>query len=491
MRYYPINLDVKNRSCLVVGGGGVGERKVRTLLDCGALVTVVTTQATEHLEKLASTGEIELKTRGYEQDDLQGRFLVIGATDNEALNEQISKDANERSLLCNIADRPQACNFVLPAIVRQGDLLIAISTSNKSPAVARRTRKILEKEFGPEYAVLLNLMGAIRQKMLAHGKSPEVHKQLFERPGGSHRRCGPPAPGCLGWRVPVEGPREGGQWRRRAHKDVTPSFSRGRSMSTLFIVTITFYIVSSLGYQGYVLFQKRFVYRVSSILLLVGFLCHTAAIAIQYFETGHVPVQSLPETISTFGWTVVGVFLILQIKFNLMILGALVAPLAAVSVIIALIIPGPPVELDPLFKGVWRTFHMGTLMVGIAAFAIAFLVGILYLIQENAIKDKKRGFFYRRLPSLKLLDSMGYSCLVAGFPMLTFGIITGVIYSQMVRGRFWSWNHKEILAGIAWLVYAVLLHERLTVGWRGRRAAIMTIIGFVILLVTFFLRFLG
>jgi precorrin-2 dehydrogenase/sirohydrochlorin ferrochelatase len=180
-RYYPINLDVRDRSCLVVGGGGVGERKVRTLLDCGALVTVVTTEATEYLEKLASAGDIELKMKGYEQDDLQDRFLVIGATDNEALNKQISKDANECGLLCNIADRPEACNFVLPAIVRQGDLLIAISTSNKSPAVARRTRKILQGEFGPEYAVLLNLMGAIRQKMLAQSKSPEVHKQLFER----------------------------------------------------------------------------------------------------------------------------------------------------------------------------------------------------------------------------------------------------------------------------------------------------------------------
>ena len=102
-------------------------------------------------------------------------------------------------------------------------------------------------------------------------------------------------------------------------------------MSLFFACTMACYIASSLGYQGYVLFQKRPVYRASSMLLLVGFLCHTAAIALQYSETGHVPVQSLPETLSTFGWTVVGVFLILQIKFNLMILGALVAPLAAVS----------------------------------------------------------------------------------------------------------------------------------------------------------------
>jgi precorrin-2 dehydrogenase/sirohydrochlorin ferrochelatase len=181
MRYYPINLDVLDRDCLVVGGGGVGERKVRTLLECGALVTVVTTDATSYLQTLASEGRIALKTKGYEPSDINGRFLVIGATDSEVVNEEISKDAAARGLLCNIADRPAACNFVLPAIVRQGDLLIAISTSNKSPAVARRIRQTLEKEFGPEYGVLLNLMGAIRQKLLSESKSPEVHKKTFEQ----------------------------------------------------------------------------------------------------------------------------------------------------------------------------------------------------------------------------------------------------------------------------------------------------------------------
>jgi len=262
-------------------------------------------------------------------------------------------------------------------------------------------------------------------------------------------------------------------------------------MRLLFVTTMVCYIASSLGYQGYLLFQKRPVFMVARILLRVGFLFHTGVIALQYFEGGHLPVQNLHEALSTFGWAVVGVFIILQIKFNLMVLGALVAPLATLVVVIASILPGPPVELDPLFRGLWRTFHIGTVILGNAAFAIAFLVGILYLIQEHAIKDKKRGFFFRRLPSLKLLDSMGYSCLIAGFPMLTFGLVTGAIYAQMVHGRFWSWDPKEIFAGITWLVYAALLHERLAVGWQGRRAAIMTIVGFVILLFTFFLRFLG
>ena len=181
MRYYPVNLDVKNRQCLVIGGGGVGERKVKTLLECGAKVTVVTTRATEHLQALASESRIQLKIRTYESADLAKKFLVIGATNNEEINEKISKDAAKLGLLCNIADRPAVCNFVLPAIVRQGDLMVAISTSNKSPAVARRIRQTLEKKFGPEYSALLNLMGAIRQKLLAEAKSPEAHKKMFEQ----------------------------------------------------------------------------------------------------------------------------------------------------------------------------------------------------------------------------------------------------------------------------------------------------------------------
>jgi precorrin-2 dehydrogenase/sirohydrochlorin ferrochelatase len=181
MRYYPVNLDIRNRGCLVVGGGAVGERKVRTLLECGADVVVITLLATEHLHGLASEGQIRLRLRGYQPSDLDGQFLVIGATGDEEVNRRISEDASGRGILCNIADRPKACTFVLPAIVSQGDLVIAISTSNKSPALAKRIRQALEKEFGPEYATLLNLMGAIRARLLAEAKRPERHKRIFER----------------------------------------------------------------------------------------------------------------------------------------------------------------------------------------------------------------------------------------------------------------------------------------------------------------------
>ena len=108
-------------------------------------------------------------------------LLVIGATDDEDLNHRISRDAAERSLLCNIADRPTVCNFILPAVIQRGDLVITVSTSGRSPAFAKKLRRDLEDRFGEEYAEFLNLMGAIRAKLLAEAHAPEAHKPLFEK----------------------------------------------------------------------------------------------------------------------------------------------------------------------------------------------------------------------------------------------------------------------------------------------------------------------
>lgn len=181
MKYYPVHLDIKNRNCLIVGGGAVGTRKVNTLLECGAHVTVVSPDPTSQLTRLASEGSITLKRRAYRSDDLSGMFLVIGATDVETLNRQISKDAERAHILCNIADRPEVCNFILPSIVRRGDLVITISTSGKSPALAKHLRQKMETQFGREYADFLLLMGAIRQKLLSPAHEPEAHKALFNQ----------------------------------------------------------------------------------------------------------------------------------------------------------------------------------------------------------------------------------------------------------------------------------------------------------------------
>jgi len=181
MRYYPIHLDIQNKNCLVVGGGGVGTRKVQTLLKCGANVTVVSPEISDRLQDLAESERLTLKPRPYRTEDIEGVFLVIGASDDETLNRRISSDAERRNTLCNIADRPEKCNFILPSIVRRDDLVITISTSGRSPALAKKLRKKLERRFGPEYGDFLKLMGAIRSKLLSQAHEPEVHKPLFEQ----------------------------------------------------------------------------------------------------------------------------------------------------------------------------------------------------------------------------------------------------------------------------------------------------------------------
>jgi precorrin-2 dehydrogenase/sirohydrochlorin ferrochelatase len=181
MKYYPVHLDIKNRNCLVVGGGAVGTRKVNTLLACGARVTVVSPDPAQQLKKMAAEGSITLKERAYRTVDLEDMFLVIGATDDEMLNRQISEEAEQIGILCNIADRPEACNFILPSVVQRGDLVITISTSGQSPALAKRLRRKLEAQFGEEYADFLLLMGAIRKKLLSQAHEPEAHKALFNQ----------------------------------------------------------------------------------------------------------------------------------------------------------------------------------------------------------------------------------------------------------------------------------------------------------------------
>jgi len=181
MTYFPIQLDIRGRRCLVVGGGGVGTRKAQSLLACGGAVTVVSPAVTEELQRLAARGDLALRMREYDGADLEGAFLVIGATDDETLNRRVSADAERRGILCNIADRPEKCNFILPAVVRRGDLVLTVSTSGRSPALAKKLRRSLQAQFGEEYAVLLDLMGAIRRRLLAEAHAPEEHKPVFER----------------------------------------------------------------------------------------------------------------------------------------------------------------------------------------------------------------------------------------------------------------------------------------------------------------------
>ncbi len=256
-------------------------------------------------------------------------------------------------------------------------------------------------------------------------------------------------------------------------------------MELLFTVTIILYLLSTAWYIAYLCLQKDRQSKAGYILLISGLAVHTSAIVYAMIRSGRFPAQNLHETLSLAAWAIVCTFMIFQHRYQLKILGVYVAPLAAIVMVAASNLPQDALVAKHILNNAWLVLHIGSVFIGEASLALACGVGCLYLLQEHAIKSKRHGFFYRRLPSLDLLDSAGYACIVAGFTLVTVGLITGVIYAKAIWGRFWGWDPKEIWSGITWLLYAALLHQRLTVGWRGRKSAIMAIIGFCVVLFTF------
>ena len=256
-------------------------------------------------------------------------------------------------------------------------------------------------------------------------------------------------------------------------------------MTHVLKIVILFYVLSTVAYIAYLFFQKDRLQKYGYWLLMVGFGIHSILIGYAFIRLGYVPAQNFHETLSIAGWALAGVFIGFQYKYNLKILGVCAAPLISMIMIMAAQFPKIAAAPQTSFKSLWVVLHVGAIFIGEAAFALACGAGVLYLLQENAIKSKKHGFFFKRLPSLDLIDATSYGCLVVGFTLLTFGLISGFVYAKLAWGRFWGWDSKEVFSGITWMLYAALLHGRLVVGWRGRRAAIMAIIGFAVLIFTF------
>jgi precorrin-2 dehydrogenase/sirohydrochlorin ferrochelatase len=179
MAYYPINVDLKDRLCIVVGGGKVAERKVQGLLICDAKIAVISPHVTDNLAVLADETKIIWYEKDFQQGDLKEAFLVIAATDDESVQEQVFEEAERLHLLINVADVPKRCNFILPATVRRGDLAVSISTGGKSPALAKQLRMELEKRFGPEYKILINILGKLREEILSVGRPQKENELLF------------------------------------------------------------------------------------------------------------------------------------------------------------------------------------------------------------------------------------------------------------------------------------------------------------------------
>jgi len=225
--------------------------------------------------------------------------------------------------------------------------------------------------------------------------------------------------------------------------------------------------------------------RIGRGFLAGGLALHSLAILWRIFESGRTPLTNLHEALSFFAWATIAVYFLLHFKFRLEVLGAFVSPVAVVLMVLASLFPKEIVPVEPILNSFWLPIHVSLAIIGNAMFALAFAAGVMYLIQERQIKSKKIGVFYRRLPALQVLDDLNYRCLTLGFPLLTLGIITGSIWAESAWGTYWSWDPKQTWSLITWFIYAALLHGRLTVGWRGRRAATFAVVGFFFLVFTF------
>ncbi len=185
-RYYPVYLDLGDRLAVVVGGGAVAARKIRTLVDYGARVAVIAPVAVPELERFAAEGIVSLERRGYVRGDLEGAFIVVCATDSEEVNRAVYAEAEQRGCLVNVVDVPELCNFIVPSIVRRGQLQLAISTGGAAPAVAKRLRRHVEEHVGEEWGPYVELLGEVRMLVMERVPGGEaVRKPIFEAIGAS------------------------------------------------------------------------------------------------------------------------------------------------------------------------------------------------------------------------------------------------------------------------------------------------------------------
>jgi precorrin-2 dehydrogenase / sirohydrochlorin ferrochelatase len=177
---FPMFLTLEGKRCLVIGAGEVGEPKIAGLIGTGAHINVVALEASQTVHEWAKEGRITIELRAYAASDLDGIFLAVVATASSKLNREIYREAQRRGVLCNVVDVPELCDFYYPAVVRRGDLQIAVSTSGQSPSLAQKIRQQLERQFGPGYERWVAQLGATRRRVLASDLDPQRKRELLQ-----------------------------------------------------------------------------------------------------------------------------------------------------------------------------------------------------------------------------------------------------------------------------------------------------------------------
>ncbi|HEY5931276.1 MAG TPA: cytochrome c biogenesis protein CcsA [Nitrospira sp.] len=249
-----------------------------------------------------------------------------------------------------------------------------------------------------------------------------------------------------------------------------------------FMVTMVLYFVATVSFLAYLLRRSEALSKVSLAITAAGFISHTIGLVIRMVDVSSSAPPSFSDALSFFSWMIILVFVVVEFRHQIHVLGSFMVPLALVSLVSSAALPETVPTLQPVFKTLW--FHVTLSMLGTVGFTVAFVAGVMYLIQDRLLKSKQFNVLYSKLPALDFLDHLNQQSIVLGFPLLTLGIVTGAISAEFARGSYVSWNPEQTWALVTWVFYFVVLLGRLTVGWRAKRAAYLTVIGFACVVLT-------
>lgn len=262
--------------------------------------------------------------------------------------------------------------------------------------------------------------------------------------------------------------------------------------SILLSITTFIYGFAAFFYIFSVVFKKPFFGRLGTWTSLAGISGNAGGILLRWLESykfgiGHAPLSNLYESLVFFSLVIVVIYLVVEKTYANRSIGAFTTPLAFLAMAYASLSPSINDRIQPLLpalKSNWLIAHVITCFIGYAAFAIAFGLGIMFLLKQN--ESKWENPFLKLFPDLYVIDELSRQMIMFGFLFLSAGIITGAVWANSAWGRYWGWDPKETWSLITWFVYAMFLHARFMRGWRGRRLAYLSIIGFIAVLFTYF-----
>lgn len=252
----------------------------------------------------------------------------------------------------------------------------------------------------------------------------------------------------------------------------------------LFNAVLLVNFVACAVYLVFFFSQKEHLRKIARIILLSSGVLQTLYILSRYLIAGYTPITSQHEAVTFFAWSVTWAYLSFHWRYSVKNFGTFVSILTMIMLVIAAFASRTFQPLPPALQSMWLPVHAGVSVMAYGFLALAFCGGVMYLLQERELKSKRFGFFYNRLPSLEALDQLNSHCLTTGFVFLTLGIISGSAWARQAWGTYWQWDPKETWSLITWFLYAAQIHQRLTYGWRGKRAAVMAIVGFCAVLFT-------